>query len=74
MTHAKIVSVTIGPMPQSLGDPKPKVNAYFDDGTDAVLFDYYSDELTFTESDFIGLTQAEGKALFHTKDVAYLQS
>ena len=78
MTHAKIVSVSIGPMPrplpEGLGDPMPKVHAYFDDGSDEILFHYYPDEISFTESEFIGLTALEAKALRHLKDVDYLRS
>ncbi|WP_161810932.1 hypothetical protein [Steroidobacter agaridevorans] len=78
MADAKIVSVTIGPMPRTLpegmGDPMPKVHAYFDDGTDEVLFHYYPDEISLTESEFIGLTALEAKALRRLKDVSYLRS
>lgn len=78
MTKAKIVSVTIGPMPRPLpegmGDAMPKVHAKFDDGTDEVLFQYHPDEISFTEREFIGLTALEAKALRHRKDVNYLRS
>lgn len=78
MTHAKIVSVTIGPMPrplpEGLGDPMPKVHAHFDDGSEAMLFQYYADEISFKESEFIGLTALEAKALLYRKDVDYLRS
>jgi|GEM_PF-3584827 len=74
----RIISVTIGPMPRPLpagiGDPMPKVNAYFDDGTEEVLFEYFPDELSFVESECIGLTASEAKDLRHRKDVAYLRS
>lgn len=77
MTHAKIVSVRIGPMPRplpdGLGDSMPKVHAYFDDGSQEVLFHYYPDETSFMESEFIGLTALEAKALRHLKDVDYLR-
>lgn len=78
MSDAKIVAVKIGPMPrpmpEGMFEPMPKVHAYFDDGTDEVLFQYYPDEISFTESEFIGLTAAEAKALRYRKDVAYLRS
>ena len=43
-------------------------------GAEVSLFGYYPDELTFAESEFIGLTREEALALFTKKDVAYLQS
>ena len=61
-------------MPHALDDPLPKVHAYFDDGTDAELFEFVPDEISFTESDFVGLTSSEAVTLRHRKDVAYLQS
>ena len=74
----KITSVIIGPMPRPLPegmlDPKPEVKATFDDGTSATLFSFYPDEISFAESDFVGLTRDEAIALFHRKDVAYLQA
>lgn len=50
------------------------VNATFEDGETVYLFSYYIDELSFDDSEFIGLTQKEAMALRHKKDVAYLQS
>lgn len=70
----KILRVSIGPMPQELGDPVPKVQAFFDDGTDSVLFEFYPDEISFSETDFVGLTASEAMTLRHRKDVAFLQS
>lgn len=78
MTDAKIVSVRIGPMPRAMPegmlDPMPNLHAYFDDGTDKVLFEWYPDEISFTESEFIGLTESEARALRQRKDVEYLRS
>jgi hypothetical protein len=74
----KITSCKIGPyprpMPEGMFDPMPSVNVTYDDGTTQHLFDFYPDELSFSERDFIGLTEAEALALRHKKDVAYLQS
>jgi hypothetical protein len=53
---------------------KPRVVATFSDGEEVFLFDYFSDELRFREKEFIGLTEEQGRELFHTKDVAYLRS
>lgn len=38
------------------------------------LFDYYPDEISFTESEFIGLTHREAMKLFYKKDMEYLRS
>lgn len=74
----RIVSVTIGPMPrpmpQGMLDQMPTVRALFDDGTEKNLFSYYPDEISFTEKELVGLTEAEAKALRTDKDIAYLQS
>lgn len=61
-------------MPQFLGDPMPKVHAYFDDGADFVLFEFYPDEISFNEIEFVGLTASEAMTLRPRKDVAFLQS
>lgn len=39
-----------------------------------LLFNYYDDELSFTTSEFVGLTVRGAYDLFFKKDVAYLQS
>ncbi len=44
------------------------------DGQTLVLFRYFTDELTFTPSELIGLTQDEAVELFHKKDIEYLRS
>lgn len=38
------------------------------------LFDYYPDEISFTEKEFIGLTHREAMDLFYKKDMEYLRS
>jgi len=70
----KIVSASISKMPVKLFDPMPKVTAKFDDGTEKHLFEYYPDEISFTASEFIGLTEREARDLRTKKDIAYLQS
>jgi hypothetical protein len=70
----KIASCIIGPMPSKMGDPMPDVTVTYEDGTQEVLFEYFPDEISFTEAEFIGLTKEEALQLFHRKDVAYLQS
>lgn len=67
-----ITSVVIGPMPVGICDPMPKVTATFDDGTTKVLFEFFADELSFNEDEFIGLTLEEGVEMKATKDGSYL--
>lgn len=55
-------------------DPVPVVYVTLEDGTVHNLFEFYSDELSFTEAEFVGLTLEQGLDLFTKKDVAYLQS
>jgi hypothetical protein len=38
------------------------------------LFTYYPDEISFSSSEFIGLTEEEGRQLKFKKDKAFLQS
>lgn len=68
-----IVDCEISPLPLRLGDPLPRVSVTFDDGTEAVLFEYYPDEVTFSENEFIGLTADEARGLFGRKDRQYLR-
>lgn len=74
----KIVAASIGPMPrpkpEGFRDPMPTVVVTFDDGDVKELFSFYPDELSFTESEFIGLTEREAHALRHQKDIDYLRS
>ena len=53
----KIVACIIGPYPKSLFDEMPKVKATFDNGETKELFSFYPDELSFSESEFIGLAE-----------------
>ena len=50
------------------------IYATFEDGTRKKLFGYFSDELFFSESEFVGLTERQALNLWHKKDVAYLRS
>jgi hypothetical protein len=71
----KIVSCKIGPYPKGMFSLEmPKVNVQFEDGTEKDLFSFYPDELSFRESEFIGLTEEEARKLRHDRDVAYLRS
>lgn len=70
----KIAAATIGPMPTGMSDPMPIVTVTFEDGEVKELFSFYPDEISFAESEFIGLTEDEAQELRHKKDVAYLRS
>jgi len=74
MSENKITKVTISPMPVKLFDPMPTVTAVFDNGTQEELFQYYPDELSFTEAELIGLTREQAFDLRRSKDVTYLRS
>jgi len=73
-----IVRCEIGPhprpMPSGMLDPMPKVKAQFDNGDEKDLFEFYPDELSFTESEFIGLTVKQAHELRMKKDIEFLQS
>lgn len=70
----KIINCTITAQPKSFFDPMPKVMITLEDGTTKELFEYYPDEISFTESEFIGLTEDEARHLKFKKDKQYLQS
>ena len=70
-----ITKATIGPMPVKITDlTMPSVRVEYEDGSSEELFDYYPDELSFTESEFVGLTKEQAMRLRHDKDVSYLRS
>lgn len=64
----KIIRCEIG-----LEEPR-EVIVQFDDREIKTLFHYYSDEVQFTESDFIGKTEKESRSMFFEKDKEYLQT
>ncbi len=66
--HPKIVDV------EFRGRGHAEVVATLDNGVEEKLFSYYTDELSFSKGDFVGKTVEEARKLFHTRDVAYLQS
>ena len=70
----KISKCTITPQPKQMFDPMPRVIITLEDGTTKELFEYYPDEISFTESEFIGLTEEEAIHLKFVKDKHYLQS
>ena len=62
------------PMPEGMFDQMPSVRVTLSDGNTLKLFEYYPDEISFVESEFIGLTVAEAESLLTKKDVKFLQS
>ena len=50
------------------------VTGIFDNNVPVPLFDYYSNELSFTNEELVGLTRTQAIRLKLTKDVAYLQA
>ena len=60
-------------LPNSFGG-MARVDVLMSDGTPKPLFDYFSDELTFTPEELVGLTEAQAHVLKGKKDSAYLQS
>jgi hypothetical protein len=84
MTEPKIVSVKLGPFLNSkqllqLWSFSPsitdcKVFATFDNGISKTLFNYFHDEISFSEDELIGLTESQARDLKRKKDISYLQS
>ena len=62
------------PMPEGMFNQMPSVNVTLTNGETLNLFEYYPDEISFVESEFIGLTVAEAENLLTRKDVQFLQS
>ena len=71
---SKIVSARITDMPEDFGDDMPKVYGTLDNGSEVFLFEYYPDEISFNEKEFVGLTIDEAKHLKFEKDLNYIQS
>ena len=55
-------------------DPMPKVRVRFDNGEEKTLFEFYPDEISLTEQEFIGLTEESAFKLKFKKDKSYIQS
>jgi hypothetical protein len=73
-----IVSCSISPiprpMPEGMSDPMPMVKVQFDNGEEKTLFEFFPDEISFSEKEFIGLTEEAAHRLRFDKDKMYLQS
>ena len=48
--------------------------ATYDDGSTGVVGLYYPDEISFCQSEFLGLTREEAMDLMIQKNIAYLRS
>jgi hypothetical protein len=74
----KIKSATVGPMPrpmpEGMFDDMPSVTVTYEDATTEKLFEFYPDEIGFSESEFVGLTREQALDLRHKRDVAFLRS
>ena len=77
-TEPTIVECTIGlyprPMPLGMNDQMPSVRVILNNGEENTMFEFYPDEISFTESEFIGLTVESAKRLKFDKDIQYIQS
>ena len=73
-----IVKCTIGPyprpMPEGMLDAMPMVKVRFNNGDEKTLFEFYPDEISFKESEFVGLTEDSARRLKFEKDKRYIQS
>lgn len=70
----KITHCRITPLPKDILDPMPKVYVRYDTEEEHLLFEFYPDEISFSENEFIGLTESEARALKFKKDKQFLQS
>jgi hypothetical protein len=72
-----IVKAAIGPMPRPMPagmcDPMPSVTVQLSDGTTKTLFQFYPDEISFTEDEILGLTEEQARRLRHDKDIRWLR-
>lgn len=72
---ATIVAARITSRMQQIGDQKPQVWVRIAGcAKELFLFDFYNDEIDFTEAELVGLTRAQANDLYHSKDVAWLRS
>ena len=62
------------PMPEGMLDSMPKVRVRFNTGEEKELFEFYPDEISFSESEFIGLTEEAARRLKFERDIKYIQS
>ena len=68
------ISTYPNPMPNGMFDPMPKVKVTFNNGEEKVLYEFYPDEISFSETEFIGLTEESAHRLRFEKDKKFIQS
>lgn len=69
----KIIKCRFTPMPKSLFDAMPQIYVILEgESNEQFLFDYYPDEISFTENEIIGKTMSECRTLKFQKDKNYL--
>ena len=73
-----IVKCVIGkypkPLPEGMMDKMPEVVVTLSNGEEMTLFEFYPDEISFAETEFIGITVEMAHHLRMEKDVKFLQS
>lgn len=71
----RIIQARITAQPKDFLDPMPQVYVVLEgESNEEFLFEYFPDEISFTERELIGLTVAEAKTLKFQKDKNYLQT
>ena len=61
-------------MPEGMADSMPKVRVRLINGEEKTFFEFYPDEISFSESEFIGLNEESARRLKFEKDKKFLQS
>ena len=73
-----IIDCKIGPYPRPIEsgffDSMPQVKVKFNNGDEKTLFEFFPDEISFKESEFIGLTEESARRLKFEKEKIYIQS
>ena len=73
-THNKVTSVKFVPSTRSGAKGDMDAVATFEDKSSGRLFDFFSDEISFTADELIGKTKEEANRLFIDKDQKYLNT
>jgi hypothetical protein len=61
-------------MPDGMFDPMPTVRVQFNNGEEKTLFEFFPDEISFSESEVVGLTEESAYRLRFDKDKKFIQS
>ena len=56
------------------GKYKNTVHVTYDDKSEEDIFTYYPDELSFSETELIGLTGPQARELHYRKDITYIHN